>query len=323
MKRALTSIAGPGQESELLRFLLNDPQLIPTQEGITRFVNSLTDAVEVNPTLHTGLIEARLPNGETGLGLASISPVDATGNIIPWDRLKGTNPPKINKFSLTLTDELLNQTPDKIKEALAHEFGHIAEVLPGGQQVLSEAFGGEFESFVKAILEESGFPQEVGATSEQLTAVRDLLKNNPEVAQPIKRVLGTEVVDDASSLKHRIPVVGPADDGTPSPNRFMFQSTPAAQSVMGDVIKGVNDNWGQLETRLLSADQEAKFSAWLPQAEERLGTSRFVAGQVGTAARDFALHNYGKRYGIDLLASYIFPYQFWYSRSYAKWMRRV
>jgi hypothetical protein len=63
--------------------------------------------------------------------------------------------------------------------------------------------------------------------------------------------------------------------------------------------------------------------AWAAEAKANVTQARATSTTIANAARDFTLHDYGKRMGIDLLLSYIFPYQFWYSRTYAKWIKRI
>jgi hypothetical protein len=55
----------------------------------------------------------------------------------------------------------------------------------------------------------------------------------------------------------------------------------------------------------------------------RRTVARSTALNIAQETRDFILHNYQKRYGIDTLLSYIYPYQFWHSRTYSKWMKRL
>ena len=133
-------------------------------------------------------------------------------------------------------------------------------------------------------------------------------------------------VDETRKLAegtYELPVVVPLDEAAPTPARFAHETAPTVRRMVGQVIDGVRENWNRVEQKLLSPEQEAAFKPWLRQAAGRIDEAHFVAEKTATAARDFALHNYGKRYGFDLLAAYIYPYQFWYSRSYAKWMRRA
>ena len=48
-----------------------------------------------------------------------------------------------------------------------------------------------------------------------------------------------------------------------------------------------------------------------------------MAGQTANAARDFTLLNYQGKIYFDLALGYVFPYHFWYTRTYAHWLQRV
>jgi hypothetical protein len=51
--------------------------------------------------------------------------------------------------------------------------------------------------------------------------------------------------------------------------------------------------------------------------------AKVVATRVAGKARDWALHSYPSKRGFDHVASYIYPYHFWYSRTYAKMFQRM
>ena len=123
---------------------------------------------------------------------------------------------------------------------------------------------------------------------------------------------------------HSIPIVAGADGGTPSTPRFFNNVSPTANQVLNRVIDVVrNEFTGGVEARVLDKATQARFNEWAPQARKYMERARTEATRKAVAAGDFAMHHYGDRMGMDLLLGYIFPYQFWYSRSYAKWMQRA
>ncbi|KKL74452.1 hypothetical protein LCGC14_2064740, partial [marine sediment metagenome] len=67
---------------------------------------------------------------------------------------------------------------------------------------------------------------------------------------------------------------------------------------------------------------EGDLANFFAETEKRVTELKSFAVQQAADTRDFILHNYGKRIGADLIAGYIWPYQFWQSRTYAKWMKR-
>jgi hypothetical protein len=44
---------------------------------------------------------------------------------------------------------------------------------------------------------------------------------------------------------------------------------------------------------------------------------------VAVSARDFVLHAYPAKRNFDLVLSYLYPFHFWYNRTYANWLRRI
>jgi len=64
-------------------------------------------------------------------------------------------------------------------------------------------------------------------------------------------------------------------------------------------------------------------SKWGEVAERNVNEARLIASAVANAARDFTLLPYGKKYGFDLVLNYIYPYQFFYSRTYANYLKRL
>jgi len=85
---------------------------------------------------------------------------------------------------------------------------------------------------------------------------------------------------------------------------------------------GVNDTWGKT-TPVGGIGDEATFAKYLDEADGRITEARIMADGVGQAARDFTLLAYPLKKNIDLPMSYIYPYQFWYSRTYAHWIKRM
>src|SRR5690606_30880445 len=68
---------------------------------------------------------------------------------------------------------------------------------------------------------------------------------------------------------------------------------------------------------------EKALRKWELDAEQRMSETRLIAANVGNAARDFTVLSYPQKTYADLALAYLFPYHFWYSRSYAHWMQRI
>jgi len=127
------------------------------------------------------------------------------------------------------------------------------------------------------------------------------------------------------SRSYKRTVVAPMDDATPTPARMATHTSPEIKALVDHIKEQVQDGGAGGSIRLsdYSADDVKALRKWADNAQTRINEARSVAGQIASAERDFGLHNYGKRYGFDLVAGLIYPYQFWYSRSYAKWMKRL
>jgi hypothetical protein len=121
-----------------------------------------------------------------------------------------------------------------------------------------------------------------------------------------------------------MPVVGSMDDAAPTPFRVLHETQPAAVDAAERLKQGLQDNWGQTgRMGALDPDAERAISQYLVGQRGRKTESRAQAIGIANQTRDFILHNYPVRYGADLVAGYIWPYQFWHSRTYLKWMQRM
>lgn len=269
------------------------------QEGVTDLVESLAGhlGVRVNPEVHVGLIER-----DGGLGLASIDPLPDGG------------------AQITLTDELLNQNIGTIKESLAHELSHLFEDTEDGARVLAENYDGDFELFVRDVLYQTGLQRRTPPTAARSEALREMLEANPDIGASIGAMRDLEKSGD----NFRLPVVGSADDAAPTPNRIFHETQPAAVGAAERLKQGLRDNWGETgRMGALDPETEQALSGWAEGARGRVTEARAQAIGVANQTRDFILHNYPVRYGADLVAGYIWPYQFWHSRTYMKWMQRL
>ena len=132
-----------------------------------------------------------------------------------------------------------------------------------------------------------------------------------------------EGVPSGESATFPIPMVGTADDAVPSPNRVFHETSQIADETIEALKRDISENWGRTERGALDPETEVLLRDYATGARQRMTEARAVSINVANQTRDFILHNYGKRYGIDLVAGYIWPYQFWHSRTYMKWMGRL
>lgn len=122
-------------------------------------------------------------------------------------------------------------------------------------------------------------------------------------------------------------VINIAQDAPATPATMAQGAREAILQAFEDALKKVEDyvlpNWDNVSGGL-SAEALMDINKWIdgPVTGE-LHKVQLVAGKVATAMRDFALHNYTARYNFDTLLSYLMPYHFWYTRTYARWAERV
>lgn len=80
--------------------------------------------------------------------------------------------------------------------------------------------------------------------------------------------------------------------------------------------------WGEVLPGAQKLDGDA-LGKWAREAENRMVTVRQTAMQVARNEADFALHAYGDKTYIDAAMSFVYPYHYWYGRSYQKWAQRL
>ncbi|MCK5642478.1 MAG: hypothetical protein KAJ19_16850, partial [Gammaproteobacteria bacterium] len=119
------------------------------------------------------------------------------------------------------------------------------------------------------------------------------------------------------------PAVSPYAGGTPSMARAVEQQTPGLRDLQKQLLQGVDDNWGRVVPQEWSDELEKAVNVWEKGATKGVGEARLIAVDVANAARDFTMLSYPQKKYFDLLLAYIYPYHFWYNRTYSNWMKRI
>ena len=102
--------------------------------------------------------------------------------------------------------------------------------------------------------------------------------------------------------------------------RRMMEEGGRMRGGMGDGGRGTADG-GILGG--LDPASRGQVEAWLRKVEGDMATSKLAAMRWGEMKRDDALLNYNRRYGMDNVLGLVYPYQFWYTRSLAKYAMRA
>jgi len=116
----------------------------------------------------------------------------------------------------------------------------------------------------------------------------------------------------------------PWDDSLPpSMPRVLNEQRDGIAKMFDRLRKAVQDNAGVTRDVAIGPDVDKLLDAWGAAAKSNIGEAQLYAANVATLARDFALHDYRKKTGADIALSYIYPYSFWYTRTYKNWLGRL
>jgi len=78
-----------------------------------------------------------------------------------------------------------------------------------------------------------------------------------------------------------------------------------------------------LANRQLSPEEMREVKTWLRAKKNDMSDARVAAHYQGLQAADFAMLNYNRRYGMDMMTSAVLPYIFWITRSAPNWFMRL
>ena len=108
----------------------------------------------------------------------------------------------------------------------------------------------------------------------------------------------------------------------PSVARAWDENTRPALYALDSVKNQILERWGK-KVPNVGQDIDRALTEYVKGATPKIAEGKAVALKAAEHWRDFILHNYGaKTYG-DLTWAYAMPYRFWYSRTYANWMKRL
>lgn len=147
----------------------------------------------------------------------------------------------------------------------------------------------------------------------------DSQKRLDDVAQSLK---GT-TLDDMLSEIDMMPIL---DDGNmPSMAKVLRENYAGTKRMFEAIKSGISNSYGRIENvSNMTMDQAKRLENWSRLNETKMLDFRMRAMEHMKNVRDFALLDYaGGKKNIDLALAYIFPYQFWYSRSYTNWIKRL
>jgi len=117
-----------------------------------------------------------------------------------------------------------------------------------------------------------------------------------------------------------LPVPPPRDPSVPPVGHVHSETSQGMLDALEHIKEGIKDRWG-FKTPV-GADMKA-VKDLTKNLTENMTVARSKAQIVAEKYRDFALLPYGETKNLDFAMSLVYPYQFWYSRSYSNWMKRA
>lgn len=175
---------------------------------------------------------------------------------------------------------------------------------------------------VPADLAEKAFQARSGIKAELASKIPTEAKTlTPDPSMPYYDDAGNLIEPQTQGLIPADP--GYVDGAMPSPARAIKEQQEELLEALAHIESEITKRWGMRSTETLSQaqiDQLAKFSN---DIADKVNTAKYVATSVGERMRDFTLLPYGQTTQLDHAMSYIFPYQFWYSRTYKNWSKRL
>ncbi|MFA6271464.1 MAG: hypothetical protein WC657_09775, partial [Candidatus Paceibacterota bacterium] len=131
-----------------------------------------------------------------------------------------------------------------------------------------------------------------------------------------------ELVDPAMpiSIKPKKPY---SRGTTPTQARATDENLEGLEQLLDRIVGDFEAGFGNTVPVESNPALEKALRKWELTAEERISEARLIAANVGNAARDFTVLSYPQKTYADLALAYLYPYHFWYSRSYAHWLQRI
>lgn len=124
----------------------------------------------------------------------------------------------------------------------------------------------------------------------------------------------------ANNITEGLPVP-PARDPYVSPGAHSFaENRDGMLGALNYLRNGIRERAGM---RVKVGTAKSTLNELMPDITERMAIANAKSKYVAEKYRDFALLPYGEKTNFDLAMSMVYPYQFWYSRTYSNWMKRA
>src|SRR3990167_11333353 len=115
----------------------------------------------------------------------------------------------------------------------------------------------------------------------------------------------------------------PYAGNTPTLARVLTEQMDGIRQLETRITNGIADNWGKTEDLILNEGLTTALKGWEKEAGKRVAQARLVATNLADFWRNRTMLSYGEKTYFELGLAYIYPYHFWYTRTYANWLRRL
>jgi hypothetical protein len=144
-----------------------------------------------------------------------------------------------------------------------------------------------------------------------------------EANQAYWKAVDTVHFDDAGNLIEpaRKPILPPIDDEHITSSRAVLEQMPDVKEMAKWVMNDIASNFGKKQ--LVNEVPEAALKLAEREMKQKLAETKLISSRIAKAERDFTLLNYGEKTYFDVALAYLYPFHFWYTRTYANWLTRI
>ncbi len=158
----------------------------------------------------------------------------------------------------------------------------------------------------------------VGAPTEEVTTT---IQNERRAAMDAAREEILKRIDDDPKL-----IILEPDDGTQTGPYFMASQEEKVNRIIDETVENARKyvHEADLADPVKYADDDMKAAyQWADATKKRMDEAKPIISAYAAHKRDFAHLFYEDKRGFDMLLSNIYPFHYWYSRTYLNWIKRA
>lgn len=164
----------------------------------------------------------------------------------------------------------------------------------------------------------------------KLARARQIIARAEELEAPIAEGVTTAakaarpVVEGAEAVAKPARVAPVYLEGTmPTSARVIHESRDGLAKLTEELVTELTNTWGNVRQGFSNPAMETALEEWLMRGAGRWEEAKLMASSVAGEMRNFSLLDYPAKRGVDSVLSYVYPYHYWYNRTYAHWLRRL